>query len=254
MAKTLPYSGRTRQSRSTSKQAAKLFEGRAGTARKRVFAAICAAENGLTDNDLQRLLNMKGSTERPRRVELLEARLVHAVGKRRLPSGRFGVVWKKGPGMAKKTDERETPDELFLPLDEEFVFDLDAAATMRNRKCYGYLGPGSPLGEYALSPDCDWHTLAQVVWLNCPYSEIPKWLAKAREEVQKAHGDLMPFTVVCLLPSSTSAKWFHDYIWNAKRHRPRKDVELRFCTKRYEFAPHTSGAKWPNCIAIFRAR
>ena len=81
---TLPYSGGS----DTSKAAAALFKGEAKTARERVFFAISRARTGggLTDEELQDSLVMNPSTERPRRVELVEAGLVHDCGVRRKTS------------------------------------------------------------------------------------------------------------------------------------------------------------------------
>lgn len=46
-----------------------------------------------TDEQLQDALGMEGSTERPRRVELVERGLVHKVGTAKTKSGRSAALW-----------------------------------------------------------------------------------------------------------------------------------------------------------------
>lgn len=60
-----------------------------------VFSALLeAGDDGLTDEEIQNLLAMNPSTERPRRIELCEAGLVRDSGLRRLTSSnRSAVVW-----------------------------------------------------------------------------------------------------------------------------------------------------------------
>ena len=77
----------------TSKAAAEQIEPSAGTLRRLVYDAICARPS--TDAELQAALGLEGSTERPRRNELLTAGLIEDSGDRRpTPSGRLAVVWR----------------------------------------------------------------------------------------------------------------------------------------------------------------
>jgi hypothetical protein len=65
----------------------------AGTERRRVFDEIYRC-HGATDHELQKNLAMNPSTQRPRRVELVNFGLVRDSGRKRLtPSGRWAVVW-----------------------------------------------------------------------------------------------------------------------------------------------------------------
>ena len=72
----LPYQRHSR----TSIMAAGRAVGGAETARERVYQAIADHSGGITDMEIQELLNMSGDTERPRRIELLDAGRVQAVG------------------------------------------------------------------------------------------------------------------------------------------------------------------------------
>lgn len=66
-----------------------------GTWRRRVLAAVArAGERGMTDEELQDALHLNPSTERPRRVELVEGGWVEDSGRRRRTrSGRAAAVW-----------------------------------------------------------------------------------------------------------------------------------------------------------------
>jgi hypothetical protein len=77
----------------TSKEAAFSVTGRASSLRELVHAFIAWA-NGATDEEIQRALNMSGSTERPRRRELQVAgRVIDSGLVRTTASGRRAVVW-----------------------------------------------------------------------------------------------------------------------------------------------------------------
>jgi len=139
----------------------------------------------------------------------------------------------------KDSDERATPDELFIPLYEEFKFTLDVCATQDNAKVSNYYT--LERGEDGL--ELDWASLR--CFMNPPYSEIPKWLDKARWEAKK--GAL----VVGILPTDSSTKWFHEYIWDKTKHSFRSDVKIRYPDKRYSFGEHSNSAKFPTMIVIF---
>ena len=117
-------------------------------------------------------------------------------------------------------DEWETPPEIFKPLDDEFHFQIDAAATSRN--C---LLPGG--GYFTKEKDAlkySWDENGYgPVWCNPPYSKkagpIGRW-------VEHALGQAM--LVVMLLPSDTGTAWFHRLLRD-------DDVEIRFLTPRVRF-------------------
>ena len=89
--KPLPYV----RGSETSKEAAIAAEPNAGTQRRRVLDELrCFRDEGLTDHDMQDILAMNPSTQRPRRVELVKQGFVVDSGKTRLtPSGKRAVVW-----------------------------------------------------------------------------------------------------------------------------------------------------------------
>jgi hypothetical protein len=66
----------------------------AAALRARVLAYLVTQPDGATDEELQTALDMPGSTERPRRVELVTRGLVRDSGRtRQTRSGRQAVVW-----------------------------------------------------------------------------------------------------------------------------------------------------------------
>lgn len=78
----------------TSTQAALEIEPRSGTLRAKVLAELRNHPDGLTDDEMQTHLSMNPSTQRPRRIELVEAKLVKDSGRTRLTqSRRQAVVW-----------------------------------------------------------------------------------------------------------------------------------------------------------------
>jgi predicted ArsR family transcriptional regulator len=77
----------------TSISAAVQIESSAATLRGDILRAIRGSD-GMTDEELQDFLEMNPSTQRPRRIELVEKGLVRdSSRKRKTRSGRTAVVW-----------------------------------------------------------------------------------------------------------------------------------------------------------------
>jgi site-specific DNA-methyltransferase (adenine-specific) len=141
----------------------------------------------------------------------------------------------------------ETPSELFEPLDREFRFTLDAAATAENAKCERWLeGPCyrcDPMAPTQKRAFCSCGHCAswnqQSVWLNPPYGAgLATWIEKcAREAIAGA-------TVVALLPANTDTAWFA-LLW-------RSAADLRFLTKRVQFIGTTSSNPGGSVVAVWR--
>lgn len=82
------------RSSATSRAAAESIAPKAGTLRALVLDAIQKSAYGLTDEDLQEILHLNPSTQRPRRIELVRMGLVCDSGETRLTrSGRKATVW-----------------------------------------------------------------------------------------------------------------------------------------------------------------
>jgi len=79
----------------TSVEAAARITESAATLREKVFALLNANPGGLTDEQQQRALGMNPSTQRPRRIELVEQGRVRDSGRTALTrSNRQAVVWE----------------------------------------------------------------------------------------------------------------------------------------------------------------
>lgn len=127
----------------------------------------------------------------------------------------------------------ETPQWLFDELNEEFGFELDAAADESNCKCPHFLSEGDDALCFS------WADLVSSVWLNPPYGRgAGEWVRKAHEESQRGA------TVVCLLPARTDTAWFHDHVYGR--------ADIRFLRGRLKFVGATSPAPFPSMIVVFR--
>ena len=74
-----------------------------------------------------------------------------------------------------------------------------------------------------------------VCWMNPPYGKkIGAWMKKAMEAKT---------TVVCLVPSRTDTKWWHDYAMKAD--------EIRFIKGRLKFGNSKNSAPFPSAIIVF---
>lgn len=62
---------------------------------RRVLRFLETCLGGATDEEMQLALGMNPSTQRPRRIELVQAGLVVKDGTRRTSSGRMAVVWRR---------------------------------------------------------------------------------------------------------------------------------------------------------------
>lgn len=131
-----------------------------------------------------------------------------------------------------KTDEWETPQDLFDKLNDEFNFTLDPCATKENAKCDKF---------YTKEEDGYKQSWAnEVVFMNPPFGrEIKKWIRKAYLEA--VHNEAL---VVCLIPARTDTKYWHDYIQGK--------AEVRFIKGRLKYSNAKYNAPFPSAIIIFK--
>lgn len=135
--------------------------------------------------------------------------------------------------------EWETPLYLFESLDKEFNFGLDAAATDENALCDRWFTKE----DDALQQE--WICDGRSVWLNPPYGPgLYTWVEYAMSQSLK-HKQTKAY--VCLLPSNTDSKWFHDFVVTS--------AQIRFIRGRVQFLLNgkrpTSGNPGANLLAIF---
>ena len=107
----------------TAHDAASKIDSVSGLQRRNVYATICASgKHGMTDQEIQTALHLDPSSERPRRVELVEAGMIEDSGETRsTTSGRSAVVWR-----IKTKQLVENQGALFsAPLEEQSVPEYD---------------------------------------------------------------------------------------------------------------------------------
>lgn len=150
--------------------------------------------------------------------------------------------------FSKASDEWSTPQATFDALNEEFGFIVDGAARRENAKCGAYFGPDNEVPNWRDSLTIPWGYVTEggPIWLNPPYSRVREFIAKAALEAF-AGG----CTVVCLVPSRTDTRWWHDYVWSAD-HLPYPGVEIRFIRGRLKFGNSNNSAPFPSVVIIFR--
>ena len=146
-----------------------------------------------------------------------------------------------------KSDEWETPQNLFDQLNAEFHFTLDPCCQEYNHKCEKYYTPKEDGFRQ------NWE--GEIVFCNPPYGKtIGKWVQKCWEE-HKQHNT----TIVMLIPSRTDTKWFHKYILN-------EATEIRYIQGRLKFVNRTfpswredgnfriSPAPFPSMIVVYKPK
>jgi phage N-6-adenine-methyltransferase len=130
-----------------------------------------------------------------------------------------------------KSVEYGTPDNIWNPLNEEFKFTLDVAATDENAKCAKYFTKD----QDGLSQS--WS--GEVCWMNPPYGRVmQKWIRKAYSEWKNG------CTVVAIIPARTNTSWWHDCI---------QDIAMvRFIRGEVAFKGFDRGLWMPMCIVIWK--
>ncbi len=144
-----------------------------------------------------------------------------------------------------RSQDWETPEEIFSLLDAFFCFELEACASAKNRKCARYFN----LATDALAQD--WYPFARV-WCNPPYGRnIGAWMQKAHGEAAKG------CIVVCLVPARTDTRWWHDWVKDKAyvtfvrgRLKFGRGPALAGLARRHR-ARHPSRARWSSMGSIW---
>jgi len=136
--------------------------------------------------------------------------------------------------MSSKRMDWETPDDLFAELHEEFGFTRDVFARADNAKCVRFFSPA----DDGLAKE--WGS-GEVCWMNPPYGrEISKWMEKAHQEAFEFGN-----CVVCLVPSRTDTRWWHEYAMKGA---------IRFLRGRLRFKGAPDKAPFPSAVIVFEGR
>ena len=130
-----------------------------------------------------------------------------------------------------KSNEWTTPMWLFKELDVKFNFTLDPCCTKESALCDKY---------YTIEDDGviqEWG--GEIVFMNPPYGRaIGKWVEKAYRE------SLNGAVVVCLIPSRTDTRYWHNYIFPYA-------ADIKFLKGRLKFGDGKNPAPFPSAIIIF---
>lgn len=119
-----------------------------------------------------------------------------------------------------KSPSYRTPKALYDALNSEFGFNDDPC----------------PLSDNGI--DGLFRSWGSCTFLNPPYGKhIGKWMMKAYAESQQGK------TIVCLVPSRTDTKWWHEWV--------NKASETRFIKGRLTFEGQKNPAPFPSAIVIF---
>lgn len=133
--------------------------------------------------------------------------------------------------FSSKTDMWATPQDFFDKYNREFNFQIDVCATQDNAKCKEYFT------EEQDGLSLEW---TGICWMNPPYGrEIKHWIKKAYDS--SVQNDA---TIVCLVPSRTDTKWWHDYVMKASR--------IDFIKGRLKFGDSKNPAPFPSAVVIFK--
>ncbi len=132
-------------------------------------------------------------------------------------------------------DHQETPKDLYDELNKEFAFEFDPCP-LHGEKLFDGL-------------NVDWK---KSNFVNPPWSNIQRWVIKAREEAIRGNKTVM------LIPARTNSAYWHDFILSSCS-------EIRFIRGRLAFGEHVKtirltrcryakdnkGAPIPVCIVVF---
>lgn len=130
--------------------------------------------------------------------------------------------------FSNKSDEWETPQDLFDELNREFDFYGDLAANEKNSKCAIHVENAFSLDRVFVND--------LFYFCNPPYSRCKDFVKLVAEN---------KLNCVMLLPARTDTKWFHEYVYN------KPNVEIRFIKGRLKFSNSKNSAPFPSMIAIF---
>lgn len=134
--------------------------------------------------------------------------------------------------FSSKSDEWSTPEDFYRLLWSMFGgFTLDPCATPESAKTLKYYT------EKDNGLVQSW--MGELVFMNPPYSQIGKWMEKAYNSAKYDNA-----MVVCLVPSRTDTKWWHQYAMKAE--------EIHFIKGRLKFGGQKNSAPFPSAVVVFR--
>lgn len=146
--------------------------------------------------------------------------------------------------FSSRSDEYETPRNLYERLDKIFNFTLDPCASDLSHMSENYY----TLANNGLSKDWD----GEVCYVNPPYSDVSDWLDKcALEHLNNAT------EIVALIPARTETKYWHSDIWGIARYVLFLKGRLKFINR--TLPPFATGGKpssapYPSAVIFYTYR
>jgi len=130
------------------------------------------------------------------------------------------------------TDDWPTPNDFFQSCNLKYgPFTTDVCASKENAKCDKF---------YTIEDSGLNQKWEGVCWMNPPYGGlIGQWMKKAYDS------SLDGATVVCLVPSRTDTRWWHDYAVHG---------EIEFIKGRLKFGGHKNPAPFPSALVVFKPK
>lgn len=136
------------------------------------------------------------------------------------------------------SDDWGTDPEVFSVLNAEFHFTLDVNADVTNAKCPKFFTKE----QNALIQPWAPHRC----FCNPPFSLNDDFVHKGKEEANKGA------FVVFLIPARTNVRWFHNYVWDNRIHKPYPGVEIRFYPGRLPYIGSHGLAPFPVMLVVFK--
>jgi len=126
--------------------------------------------------------------------------------------------------FSSKNQAWATPRDLFRELNKKYKFTLDPCAEKDNAVCKTYFN------EKQDGLKQSWK--GKKVFINPPFKDVGKWVKKAYDEVMKNGCKV----AVLLIAARTDTKWYHNYVWDAKKLKFRPHVKyIQFVPGRLVF-------------------
>lgn len=144
-----------------------------------------------------------------------------------------------------------TPQDLFDSLNKIHGFNIDVCALPENAMCHTYCIPPVGAEHHVLWPgtalvDAFNQDLSNLTcWMNPPYSQLYRWLGLA--DKWRRNGSKF----VCLFPSRTDTKAWHDFVWDTEACTPRPGVDVNFLKGRLKFKGAKDPAPFPSVVVTF---
>lgn len=139
---------------------------------------------------------------------------------------------------SKASDDWGTDHGVFAKLNDEFHFTLDVNADVTNHKCPLYFTKE----QNALIQKWAPHRC----YCNPPFSLNYEFIKKGKEEANRGA------FVVFLIPARTNVSWFHEFVWDNKKHQPQVGVTVRFFPGRLPYIGSHGEAPFPVMLIVFK--